>query len=74
MRCMKYDMLFLIKRVTEGEIIFSVHRDLLSRSFCQFLAVFLHHLHHVHVFTYCGEGGVVQRSLQREKDSGDSGK
>ncbi len=22
----------------------------------------------------CGEGGVVQRSLQREKDSGDSGK
>ncbi len=23
---------------------------------------------------YCGEGGVVQRSLQREKDSGDSGK
>ncbi len=21
----------------------------------------------------CGEGGVVQRSLQREKDSGDSG-
>ncbi len=24
--------------------------------------------------TYCGEGGVVQRSLQREKDSGDSGK
>lgn len=49
---MKYDMLFLIKRVTEGEIIFSVHIDLLSRSFCQFLAVFLHHLHHIHVFTY----------------------
>ncbi len=24
--------------------------------------------------TYCGEGGVVQWSLQREKDSGDSGK
>ncbi len=24
--------------------------------------------------TLCGEGGVVQRSLQREKDSGDSGK
>ncbi len=23
---------------------------------------------------HCGEGGVVQRSLQREKDSGDSGK
>ncbi len=22
----------------------------------------------------CGEGGVVQQSLQREKDSGDSGK
>ncbi len=22
----------------------------------------------------CGEGGVVQRSLQREKDSGDGGK
>ncbi len=22
----------------------------------------------------CGEGGMVQRSLQREKDSGDSGK
>ncbi len=25
-------------------------------------------------FVDCGEGGVVQRSLQREKDSGDSGK
>lgn len=46
---MKYDTLFLIKRVTEGEISFSVHIDLLSQSFCQFLAVFLHHLHHIHV-------------------------
>ncbi len=30
-----------------------------------------------HIFSsqcICGEGGVVQRSLQREKDSGDSGK
>ncbi len=28
----------------------------------------------ISVKTPCGEGGVVQRSLQREKDSGDSGK
>ncbi len=26
------------------------------------------------MISHCGEGGVVQRSLQREKDSGDSGK
>ncbi len=26
------------------------------------------------LIAFCGEGGVVQRSLQREKDSGDSGK
>ncbi len=26
------------------------------------------------MFVNCGEGGVVQRSLQREKDSGDNGK
>ncbi len=34
-------------------------------------------MHLLQVIVYlddCGEGGVVQRSLQREKDSGDSGK
>ncbi len=35
------------------------------------------HMRYYYIFlfiVYCGEGGVVQRSLQREKDSGDSGK